>query len=253
MSGMLFGPLIEGTFGALSDEKNRQYHESENEKERQRQYEFAKNSLTWRMEDAKRAGIHPLAALGFQGVQSTPIQAGDFGDSLANMGQSISRAMTATQSALDREDTEILNNLGIERARLQNDLLRLQISNVANQINPPQPSPIEKQVSSDVGYVKTDSGGYAIVPSEEVKQRIEDSPYEWAHGARNIYITQGPRITPDMRDPSAKLKPGHFWQWNPVKQQYYQVPQSSREPRQMVRSIEKFMTTTRKPLWRGGN
>lgn len=82
-------------------------------------YEFAKNGIRWRVEDAKAAGIHPLAALGFSGASSAPISisggyqpAGDYdrrgsdiGASLANMGQGIGRAMAATQTKVERQLT----------------------------------------------------------------------------------------------------------------------------------------------------
>lgn len=41
-----------------------------------RQVRFAKNSLQWRVQDAKRAGLHPLAALGTQVTPYTPLQGG---------------------------------------------------------------------------------------------------------------------------------------------------------------------------------
>lgn len=82
-------------------------------------YEFAQNGIKWRVEDAKRAGIHPLAALGFSGANTPTISisggyqpsAGgydrgpDIGASLANMGQGIGRAVAATQTPLERQMT----------------------------------------------------------------------------------------------------------------------------------------------------
>lgn len=89
------------------------------QRNREMQYEFAQNGIRWRVEDAKRAGIHPLAALGAAGASSTPIAIGpgynvdhgrpdrgpDIGSSLAQMGQGLGRAMAATQTKVERQLT----------------------------------------------------------------------------------------------------------------------------------------------------
>ena len=55
------------------------------------QKEFAQNGIRWKVEDAKRAGIHPLYALGAstQGYSPTAGYTGDFGisDAAAHLGQ----------------------------------------------------------------------------------------------------------------------------------------------------------------------
>lgn len=74
------------------------------------QKEFAQNGIRWRVEDAKRAGIHPLYALGANTASFSPVQGygGDFGvsDAFANFGQGIDRAVQAkmTRQERDRED-----------------------------------------------------------------------------------------------------------------------------------------------------
>ena len=37
------------------------------------QKELARNQLQWRVEDAKKAGLHPMAALGLQGTSFSPV------------------------------------------------------------------------------------------------------------------------------------------------------------------------------------
>ena len=46
------------------------------ELDRQLQKEFAQHGVRWRVEDAKAAGIHPLAALGMSPNQATPVHVG---------------------------------------------------------------------------------------------------------------------------------------------------------------------------------
>lgn len=87
------------------------------------QKEFAQHGIRWRVEDAKAAGIHPLYALGAQTQSFSPIHVGtDF----AGMGQDISRAIDATRTSGERADAR-LAALTLERAELENDLLRSQI------------------------------------------------------------------------------------------------------------------------------
>lgn len=64
------------------------------------QREFAKNSIQWRVEDANKAGIHPLYALGAQPYTATPFYAGsnEVGQSLSKAGQSIGSAITKFQN-----------------------------------------------------------------------------------------------------------------------------------------------------------
>lgn len=92
------------------------------------QKQFAKNALTWRVADAKRAGVHPLAALGFQGTSYSPQSLG-IGSSLSDAGQ----AVDASLNRLTDENGRRMQELQLEKAGLENDLLRSQI--VSHRIN----------------------------------------------------------------------------------------------------------------------
>ena len=65
----------------------------------QQQREFAQRGIRWRVADAKAAGIHPLAALGVQTAQYSPISIGTgnryaaLGRQLSAMGQPLAHAM----------------------------------------------------------------------------------------------------------------------------------------------------------------
>nr|DAW16143.1 MAG TPA: minor capsid protein [Microviridae sp.] len=74
------------------------------------QKEFAQNGIRWKVEDAKRAGIHPLYALGASTNGFTPVggYGGDYGisDAAAHLGQGFERAQQAkmTKEERDRQD-----------------------------------------------------------------------------------------------------------------------------------------------------
>lgn len=72
------------------------------------QREFAQNSIQWRVNDAKRAGIHPLYALGAQGSSYTP-QSLDF------------------QAQAPRFNLDFSSLMQLEGTQLQNKLLETQI------------------------------------------------------------------------------------------------------------------------------
>lgn len=149
MSWMAAGAtLLGGVADYLSDERQRRdndtyYRMSREDQERDRalQKEFAQNGIKWRMEDAERAGVHPLYALGASGAtysptistfSPTPVRS-SAGDSIRQMGQDVSRAAMATRN----EDERMIIQLQIEGLRLDNayKLQKLQ----PDQIGPPLP------------------------------------------------------------------------------------------------------------------
>lgn len=128
--------LIGGLFG------NQQKKEGQ-EREIELQKEFAQNGLRWKVEDAQRAGIHPLAALGSSGAQYSPVGLGD-NDSAAigsSIGQDLSGAINATRTAPERATAlgSKMEALGLERAGLENELLRAQILDITRPRVPPFP------------------------------------------------------------------------------------------------------------------
>lgn len=104
-----------------------------NQQNYEAQKEFAQHGLRWKIDDAKAAGIHPVYAVGaapqsfapsFVGATS---EAGRPGDGLASAGQDIGRAVAATMTNEERAYNATTRALGLERASLENELLRSQI------------------------------------------------------------------------------------------------------------------------------
>lgn len=224
------------------------------------QKEFAQHGLRWRMEDAARAGIHPVyAAGGGPSAQASPSHVAGLdqssGSHLANMGQDISRAIHATRTVEERQ----MAQLQLQRAALENKLLDTQIYNLQqDQTGPPLPSataqpgfgayrsgdavvvqPQRPSASSpsnpgqdagaiaDYGLVRT-ATGYAVVPSKDAKERIEDQAVPEAMWAwRNL-------IRPAISGHKA-LSPKEYplpkgfdhWKWNPVAQEFQPAKRKS--------------------------
>lgn len=84
------------------------------------QKEFAQNSLQWKVQDAKKAGIAPEIALGAQGYSASPSYVG------SDSGGGVSSAFKHFGSAIDNyiNDEEDKRQLELEGLRLDNEAKR---------------------------------------------------------------------------------------------------------------------------------
>lgn len=106
------------------------------------QKEFAQNSIQWKVEDAKKAGLHPLAALGVSGYQYTSpglasvgrsgLDLSSVGGALSNMGQSVDRAREVGMTRAQRQKAESFADasaaLQLRHGQLQNEILELEVA-----------------------------------------------------------------------------------------------------------------------------
>lgn len=96
------------------------------------QKEFAQSGISWRVADAKRAGIHPLAALGAQTHSFAPQSIGMDYRQMGQMGQDLGRAMQTAAGSSERKQLALYNEkaraLNLRNMELQNDLLASQVA-----------------------------------------------------------------------------------------------------------------------------
>lgn len=136
--------------GMLNREQNEDFQANQNyqaEVNRQMQKDFAQQGIRWKVDDAKAAGIHPLYALGANTVSYSPVSVGggpdtSFGSGVASAGQDLSRAFDATRTGDERSKAlaGASASLSVERAGLENELLRAQIAKLRGQVGPPMPA-----------------------------------------------------------------------------------------------------------------
>lgn len=92
------------------------------------QKELAQNQIQWRVEDAKKAGLHPLAALGVSPSSYSPATAlpdySGVGDALSTMGQAIDKDK---QDAKTAEQQQIADMMAKEEFDTRMQLLRAQV------------------------------------------------------------------------------------------------------------------------------
>lgn len=259
--------ILGGLFGKSSADDARQQQAEQFAANMAAQKEFAQHGISWKVQDAKNAGVHPLYAIGAQGASYTPSSSNFTADTsmqtaMSAAGADIGRAVNASTSHTSRQNAnaKIMSALAVEHAGLQNEVLRSQLLSEQvrrnQQLGPPMPigdryllpgqaqsgvlvnDEPQKRVNadptapfsepgaiSDIGPVRT-STGVAVVPSKDVKERIEDSlPYELQHFWRNQIL---PAISQSAQQSQTKGFPpppaGHHYKYIPLKGEYQLVP-----------------------------
>lgn len=225
------------------------------------QREFAQSGLSWKVQDAKNAGLHPLVAIGGAGASYSPqsISVGSSytpGPDYASMGQNVARAALAAQDQTARLQSELLS-AQIDGVKLDNSMKaqRIQSSQIGPALNTTglsnslisgqgnssksgsglvELNPLSRTHSApgaphsevgevaDYGFARTPTG-LAIVPSQDVKNRIEDQIIpELAWSFRNQILPTISGGGPTPPDPRQYPLPKGFdeWRFNPFMQEF---------------------------------
>ena len=202
---------------------------------------FAKHGVRWKTADAKAAGLHPYFALGGSTHSFSPVSVGHAADPtgshLMSMGQDLSRAGQAKMTSGMRAMSNAIGSLSVERASLENKLLEAQIyatyaRTKRDQLPPAMPTGVteidqkiipgqqdaphlDPGVVTDLGAARTRTG-WAPVPSEQVKERIEDvAPATLSWGWRNYVLPNFGVMSPPFKAPRGKE-----WHWSYSGQEY---------------------------------
>jgi hypothetical protein len=191
------------------------------------QREMAQNGVTWRVQDAQRAGINPLAALGMQPYNANviPVGGNDY-DHFAQMGQGIQRMAEAKQTQLDRQiETEKRNEmdaLQLENQKLQNNYLQAQTTDLlargalreitTQQQVPPMPSlnqradgaVIPGQAQSSPLSALTKNSPATVVMNDPEKMTMEagsNPENRWIRTGKDRYtVVRGSQIEEALED-----------------------------------------------------
>lgn len=141
--------LLGGLLGKSSAEANRESQERMAAQNIALQKEFAQSGIQWKVQDAEKAGINPLYALGASTSSFSPVSVGggpdmSMSNAVGRMGQDIGRAIdsTATPSGKVSAYDQQRQNLQLENGFLQNQLLSAQIAKLRQTpSNPANPAP----------------------------------------------------------------------------------------------------------------
>lgn len=248
MLGALIGAGTSLLGGFLSSKSNAKAAKRQEALQR----EFAQNGIQWKVEDAKKAGVHPLYALGANTVSYSPTQVGDtLGPAIADAGQNLGRAVDTGRTTNERATALSVRSaeLGIQRQELENTKLASEIALLHQPGSPPPPhteNPIvpgqgviehkpSVQTSVDVGapwleasptpevkYSWTPHGELAATPAKEIAEALESSM--WASGGYGVRNHILPSLGQGVPPPAKYLPKGatHF-KFNPFTQAWRPV------------------------------
>jgi len=138
--------MLGSILGAIGSLASSFLDKSSADKQMEMQKDFAQKGIQWKVKDAEAAGIHPLYALGANTVSYSPVSVGQ--PDLGAMGQDIGGAIDRVSNPVEKS-TGALGALALERAGLENDLLRAQIArariNTAGQVAMGPLAPVSNQ------------------------------------------------------------------------------------------------------------
>lgn len=209
MSAEILGAIGKGIGAGLdyaTARANRNAQMSQAHQNELNQIKFAKNAISWKVEDAKRAGIHPLFALGASTSGYSPVSIGSLPDSnlAAAFGSMGADLGTAVSKGMPREGvasafTKTAQELQLEGMQLDNDIKRAKLA-------------------SDVAKVTQPGAAAGAVPPEVGPFRVPEAKKS---EDRQPLMLMGRRITTDPGTSPAKavedqlgdeiLSPGFLW------------------------------------------
>lgn len=224
------------------------------------QREFAQNGIQWRVADAVKAGLSPLAALGSSGAsfssQVMPLPTNGKYQARANMyqnmGQNIARALGSTMTQKERMIKDASDDLTLKEIAYKNKLLDYQASNIGKTDNPPFPDgmgrtstglpgqesqkmqliptgrtygsikdPSQAYGSITDWYYRATPSGLKVAPSPDVQGVLANNAVEMLRWEARHKV--GELTNPSQYEPSRKefpLPKGWHWRWNPLAQEY---------------------------------
>ena len=143
------------------------------------QYDFAKNQIQWRVDDAKKAGLHPLYALGASPMTPNAQVVGGQGSGGLGFTEAFQTVANSSYDKQLQKQTLEMNQLKIDNQKMQNDLMWLQSvappqnsgqaplssSNISS-IQTPSPSGLTSATPQNAGLAKDLEPRYALNPVE---------------------------------------------------------------------------------------
>lgn len=115
IAAIIGSSILSNLASGYSQKRSNESTEAANASNVAYQREFAKHGISWRVADAKRAGIHPLAALGAQTMSFSPSVVGKDYSGYENMGQSLGNMIKQLYDYSKKEEKNSLDTW-LERA-----------------------------------------------------------------------------------------------------------------------------------------
>lgn len=207
MCGAAIGQIIGAGLSYFGGRQQQQQQQRQWEQQMDWQRTAATTGIQMRVEDARAAGIHPLAALGAQTFNPSPISAGT-SNAMADHGQDIGKAITAALSVQEKEDEfkKEIQKAQLTRLNLENQDLASKIATRTQTKTPSMPSPATRYLVDGQGETATTSRAMSTAPPGTI---IQEKPLERVYSAPGV-PSQEVGAIPDVG--YARTKTG----WAPV-------------------------------------
>lgn len=120
---------VAGGVGNYFAAKDAQKQANKNQRRaEQHELNILKNQVSWRVDDAMRAGLHPLAALGMNPASTGVGAAGAFQADYGSMGADLGRAIDSVADPKDKV-AAAATQLMFEKTALENEYTKTQVAN----------------------------------------------------------------------------------------------------------------------------
>lgn len=138
------------------------------------QQDYAKNRLQWQVEDAKKAGLHPMVAAGLSPTSFSPVSYPTSSPTdyswVSNIGQNLdyaaSKAKTSQQMSQAAQLMHQSQEAVVDGQELDNELKRMEIAAMkARLLNAGPPSPTSNHAP---GLIGGQDGSVSVLPDEVV-------------------------------------------------------------------------------------
>lgn len=185
VAGAIIPPLITGGMSLLGGMLSNEYNEDMMVHNQNFQREVLSNQLQWRKNDAERAGIHPVYAMGAGTASTFPIALDDhMGPALRDMGQSVGGAVSRILDREAREKHQLDMALGAAQLEESDARKQMYLSEAArNRQVPAAPMPglgVQKETPGEVrgsfeGFGQDagipGTGAIDLKPSEQISSK----------------------------------------------------------------------------------
>lgn len=267
--------IIGGLMGKKSADAARHSQEQMAAQNIALQREFAQSGIQWKVEDAKKAGVHPIYALGAPTHSFAPVSISSTADNsmpaaMSAAGQDIGRAINSTRTEAQRVDafTRASQALTLERGQLENEILRADLASKTGRLRSPGSPPMAAAADPYLIPGQTQSG---LTTAEPLK--VTPAPRNAPHAEGGAIVDVGYARTPtgwspvpskDVKEriedsfpqeivhfirnnilpaftgnnpPPFDPPAGKVWRYNPLKLEWQQVPDRTHHLKNLGRAV----------------
>lgn len=194
------------------------------------QRDYVHNAMQWRVEDAKQAGVHPMAALGFQSPNYSPVStpsAPSYMDSSnfdtgSTFGQTFNNAVFTAKTQQQQLEAGRLSNRGLE---LQNQHMELTNLQLASDLQRASMTTKAKPDVNGQGALGVIGGQQDAIPPES-----SSSPNTFGDSSYNLYSLASfgdmvlTALNPDIADSLTESQVAHLTATLSRDIEYYRNP-----------------------------